>query len=260
MALPGKGGKTGKITTKNRQYEENYGIRYFIGKNNEGIEVTDVLEDGRIMFRFVKDFVPSRTEKDEKGKDVVKPGSVTVQGYPKAYSPEAFHLAIQKFGCSPHIPPREVEAKPIEEVKFESSSLFKKFFQYPSWHDIMAGLGKIPESIKHHLEHSSKHHSAHVALAVAQKLPFFPEEWLTDFERELFSEDKKMLEEAIEHLTGLNPPRVRQKHIRKWLLEKNSTHNEIIASICTMLEKHGSLYAGELKSLEGKWVYFARLP
>lgn len=148
----------------------------------------------------------------------------------------------------------------IHEPQYETNSFFKGLFHHASWHDIVAGFSKIPNVIKHRLEHSSKHHSAHMALAIAGKLPFFPKEWLVDFERELNSEDKKMLEEDIDHLMALNPPWKRQKQIRAWLLEKNSGTSEILASICAMLEKHGNLYAGELKDLEGKWVYFARLP
>lgn len=39
---------------------------------------------------------------------------------------------------------------------------------------------RVPEFIKHKLEHGSKHHAAHAALAFAKKIPFFPAEWLVD--------------------------------------------------------------------------------
>ncbi len=269
VALPGKDGKPGKIALKDRQYDADYeGVRYFVNGEGKGLEITDVHEDGSVMFRLIEDFKKPQPKKDKNGatvvdkdgKPVMEDGSVKAVGASRWRSPEALHLMLEKLKLHPYHAPKAPKIEEIQETPFETSSFFKGLFHHASWHDIVKGFMKIPDVVKHRLEHSSKHHSAHAALAIAGKIPFFPKEWLVDFERELNGEDKKMLEEDIEHLQALNPPQKRQLQIRAWLMEKNSTPNEIIASICTMLEKHGNLYVGALKDLEGSWIYFMRLP
>ncbi|MFB0964172.1 MAG: hypothetical protein QMC36_00420 [Patescibacteria group bacterium] len=256
-----EGSTKGRISVKSRQFEDGYeGVRYFYGPDGNGVEIDEIKIDGTVVMRPIEGFVPGSVKKDEHGKEVPVAGKVTPIGEFQVRSAEYLHFMLGKYNCQPYAPPKGYGDKPLPDVPFEKNSFLKAFMHAPSFNDILKGISRIPDVVKHRLEHSSKHHAAHVAHAFATWLPGFPEEWLVDFERELFSEDKKMLEEDIEHLAGLNPPRKRQQQIRTWLMDGSSTHGEIIASICSMLEKHGSLYAGVLKDLEGKWVFYQRLP
>lgn len=250
--MPGEGSENGRIMSKNRQYETGYqGIRYFVGEDGKGVEVTGITSDGNVIMREIKDF---------KFPEKAKEGQFTGLGAARVYPPESFYYMLEKHGCQPYDVPKTAEIKPLEELPFKTNSFFKGIMHHANFNDIVKGMMRIPDVVKHRFEHSSKHHSAHVAMTVASKLPFFPKEWLVDFQREVYAEDKKMLEEDIEHLNSLNPPRERQKQIKTWLFDKASSHNEIIASICSMLEKHGCLYSGVLKEYEGKWLFFSRLP
>ena len=55
------------------------------------------------------------------------------------------------------------------------------------------------------------------------------------------------------------PSKERFKEVEHILLNKGSHDYEIHAATIAMLQKHGNLYAGEMKKFQGSFLYFERL-
>ncbi len=79
-------------------------------------------------------------------------------------------------------------------------------------------------------------------------------------ESQIQNDNKKLMEEELEKMGKMNPPKIRHKYIFAMLQDKGSPPYHLQAAAICMLQKHGTLYAGDyLKELEGTWFFYKRL-
>lgn len=166
-------------------------------------------------------------------------------------------MLVREYGLGPY--EGIAEDIKVKEPEFESKGTLKKFLNRPSFHDFIHGFQEIPKFIKKKLEHSSHHHAAHVTLALAEKIPGFPSDWLVDLQMEIHNEDKATLGKEVDRLNSFSSPKRHEQALR-YLKNAGSHDYEIIAAALSLLEKHGNLYPGVLAKYEKDWLFYARMP
>lgn len=246
----GVGVDDGKFVPKSRRDEPDYeGIRYFVGKDKKAFEL-GTMENGRVQIRFLEDFDKGEP-KEAKG-----PTAKSVTNF-EWFDYEYLYRLIRKYEPQPF--EGVVKPKTVNEPEYQSQGSFKKFLNHASFSDFIHGIQEIPKFIKGKLEHSSHHHAAHVTLAMAEKIPGFPSDWLMDLQMQIHSEDKSAMEKEVDRLNKFPSPK-RHEQVLKYLLNKGSHDYEIIAGMLSLLEKHGSMYPGPLGKYENDWLFFSRMP
>lgn len=83
-------------------------------------------------------------------------------------------------------------------------------------------------------------------------------EWYADYKSKYENEEKSLIEKRLETLGKMSTP-LRQKSIRASLLNDGTHDYDHWTNALCMIEKHGTLYAGELQDLEGTWIFFKRV-
>lgn len=139
----------------------------------------------------------------------------------------------------------------------EHHGFFKHYMGNPSLHDMFNAAKGIVDFVKHKLEHGSKVHSAAFQLALGKKLGF-NDAMMRELRNQVHGSTRELMEKMVKELTTL-PAGERQTEVRHILENKGSHDYEIQAAILSMLKKHGTLYPGSLKPLEGSFAYFERL-
>lgn len=115
----------------------------------------------------------------------------------------------------------------------------------------------LVELVKHKLEHGSKAHSAAFQLALGKKLGF-NDEMMRELRSKVHGSTRELMEKMVKDFTSL-PAGERQTEVKHILENKGSHDYEVQAAILSMLKKHGTLYTGSLRPLEGSFIYFERL-
>ena len=98
-----------------------------------------------------------------------------------------------------------------------------------------------------------------MTLAIAGKIPGFPDDWLTDLQMEIHNEDKSTLGKEVDRLNSFSSPKRHEQALR-YLKDEGARDYEIIAATLSLLEKHGNLYPGVLAKYEKDWLFYARMP
>lgn len=246
-----------KIIPKDRKDDKDFpGVKLFYGKDRTLIEIIET-KDASIKIRFHEKVAE---EKDEKGNKSVKPGSSSgeqTMGY------QMFYSLLENYQCVP-----EIQSKPVQDVETKESHMhmhrgfFSSWMQGISFHDVLSGGKSLVKFIEHKLEHSSKLHSAKSSLALAKMMGMgsWNEEWLWELESQIQNDNKKLMEEELTKMGSINPPGKRHKYLLATLQNKGAPSYHLQAAAICMLQKHGTLYAGDvLKEYEGTWLFYKRL-
>lgn len=200
-------------------------------KDGKAVEI-GAMENGRVQIRMLDTFDPGD---QAKGKNP----SGTSTGRLEWYGYETLYALIREHGLVPH--EGIVSTLNVKQPEFESKGRIKRLMNNPSIYDMIHGLQEIPKFVKKKLEHSSHHHAAHMTLAIADKIPGFPSDWLTDLQMQIHSDDKATLGKEVERLNAFSSPKRHEQALR-YLKDKGSHDYEIIAAALSLLEKHGNLY------------------
>lgn len=152
----------------------------------------------------------------------------------------------------PLTPPEQKNAQMSEKHGY-----LKHYMGNPSLHDMFTGAKSLVDFVKHKLEHGSKLHAAKFQLALGKKLGF-NDAMMRELRNQVHGGTRELMEKMVKELSSL-PSAERQTEVKHILENKGSHDYEIQAAILSMLKKHGNLYVGSLKSLEGSFAYFERL-
>lgn len=197
---------------------------------------------------------------DEKKGTPATPGKYT--GEPKGYKAEwnalyAQFLSLRMTPKDPEVPLTPPEQKEMAD-RHEHSGFLKHYMGNPSLHDMFAGAKGLVDLIKHKLEHGSKVHAAKFQLALGQKLLGWDDATMRELRSKVHGTTRELMEQMVKELSGL-PSGERHKEVQHILNNKGSHDYEVQAAILSMLKKHGTLYVGALKPMEGSFAYFERL-
>lgn len=245
-----EGEDTVKFVPKSKRGQSDYeGVKVFYKKGGKAFEV-GTMEQGRLQIRMLESFDPGDQSKGKSPKGTSSTGFAWF-GY------ETLYKLIRENDVVPY--EGLVKEIRVKEPEYASEGRMKKFLNNPSFFDFIHGMQEIPKFVKKKLEHSSHHHAAHMTLAIAGKIPLFPEDWLTDLQMEIHNEDKSTLGKEVDRLNSFSSPKRHEQALR-YLKDKGAHDYEIIAAALSLLEKHGSLYPGILAKHEKDWFFFSRMP
>ncbi len=245
----GEGGMK-NFVPKNKRGQTGYeGVKVLYKPDGKAIQI-GAMEDGRVEIRMLESFDPGNQKEGVKPKGEFS-GPFAWYGY------ETLYMLVREYGLGPY--EGIAEDVKMKEPEFESKGTLKEFLNRPSFHDFLHGLSEIPKFVKKKLEHSSHHHAAHVTLALAEKIPGFPADWLVDLQMEIHNEDKATLGKEVDRLNSFSSPKRHEQALR-YLKNEGSHDYEIIAAALSLLEKHGNLYPGVLAKYEKDWLFYARMP
>lgn len=194
----------------------------------------------------------SAGEWDEKEKKYKSNAKGYKAGWNALYAQFLTLRATPKISDVPLTAPEQKDAHMHEHHGF-----FKHYMGNPSLHDMFNAAKGIVDFIKHKLEHGSKVHSAAFQLALGKKLGF-NDAMMRELRNQVHGSTRELMEKMVKELTTL-PAGERQTEVKHILENKGSHDYEIQAAILSMLKKHGTLYPGSLKPLEGSFAYFERL-
>lgn len=155
-------------------------------------------------------------------------------------------------------PPREIISNSVNDATEKGT--IRHMLGRLSINDIFSGGKKFIEEFEHHLKHGNSLQELRVMKGIAEKLGMksWNQEWYFDFYSKYENEEKKIIEDRLDTL-GKMPSPNRQESILASLLN-NGTHDyDHWTNALSMIEKHGTLYAGKLQHLEGSWIFFKRI-
>lgn len=248
--------KDGKLIPRDRRDDPKFQwLKYFAWKDGNLIEVLEIKWD-KIKLSFHEGF-EQKKEADKDGKEYMKETSKYVTT-PEWYGLEIFYQQHEKFECKPKISEKTIE--PEKEVKIPergNSGFMKHMLSGYSLANLIDWGKQLIDFVKHKLDHHSKINAAKLALAMGKWMGL-KGDWLTDLRGTVHTNTKKLIDELVTELTGL-PSKIRQDRIKSILTNHGSHDYEVIAGITAMLQKHGTLYTGELKAFEGTFAWYKAL-
>ncbi|NDK19480.1 hypothetical protein GW819_01425 [Candidatus Gracilibacteria bacterium] len=248
--------KDGKLIPSDRKDDKNFeGIKYFVGKNGEVIEIVKA-ENNRVQIAF-HDGYKEKKEKDKNGNEI-KSYETKTRTNPLWYGWEIFYMKHEELSAEPKIFQAPIEPEEVKESPDKMKHGFlKHYLGNSSLHDIFGAGKQIVDFVKHKLEHNSKMNAAKLALSLGKTMGF-SDEWLMDLRGSVHASNKKLTDELVDELGKLPTP-MRHKRTRDILNNHGSHDYEIHAAMISMLKKHGGLYAGGLKDLEGTYAWYKAL-
>lgn len=222
-------------------------IEYFHGKWNLAIKITK-LENGSVSFQ---EWEFSEQKSWWKTKTTFK---VKHEGKHIDYNDFYIYMTNQKL--TPY--DQNLKDAPIKDVDDWSPKrgILKAWWAWASFMEIIAWGKQILDSIESSLKEGNQLKSAQMALAMWKFLP--SESLRRDLRNRVQSEEKKMMEDKMSKLKGMNTDDM------IWVIEEilfSSTPKDpaLEAALMTVVSKYHFLYPKDLKKYKGKFLWYQAL-
>lgn len=253
--------KDGKLVPKAvvEEGKEPPACNWFKGTNEDGKEqnMIEVEKFGdQVKFRIYTNY-KEETDPKDKEKKIIKANKSPWQtvGYP------FFYTLLQRYQSIPvknPVAPDEKIETPDRDEKMTGGFFGHIFKNWKSISSLMKGIEMSWKGIKEKLGNETELHAAEFARTLGKIIPM--ESLRDDLDARAVSAQHKTIDKVKDELRqGASGDKRRQK-IRKILLNKNSTRNEIYAAMLVQLETAGALYtASNLQELNGTHIWTKRL-
>lgn len=254
--------KGGKFVDEYREHEEGYtATDHFLSSDGHLLKIIS-LENGKAVIDFHEGF----KEEEKEGKFEVEKTRYDNQEVSYAHLAYLFKkYDLQNKGDNKALKRLDgnkeaaVAEKDTHNIHTEHGGL-KHLFANASIHDLLHGMKGFADFIKHKLEHGNHLQEARIMLALADKFGMkkLNHDWYLDLKSKVENDEIKLVDDRVKELSDMSSP-ARQESIRESLLNDGTHDYEHWANAITMLEKHGTLYVGKLKDLEGTFIYLKRI-